>query len=98
MSWKIDCGAWCAAGIFAFPHLVSQPTINTLCWVVCGADAEPGADAIICLSGGRGTRTPECLRLWNEGYGSRLFVSRAKKQRISSFISLNLVIWNLPEQ
>ena len=33
-------------------------------------DAEPGADVIICLSGDRETRNPECLRLWKNGYGS----------------------------
>lgn len=52
-------------------------------------DAEPGADAIICLSGGRGTRTPECLRLWNEGYGSRLFVTEEKTKN-KQFYKLEL--------
>lgn len=42
------------------------------------SDARPGADAIICLSGDRETRTPECLRLWKNGYAKRLFVTEEK--------------------
>ncbi len=41
-------------------------------------DAKPGANAIICLSGDRETRVPECLRLWNQGYGQRLFVTQER--------------------
>ena len=40
--------------------------------------ATKGADAIICLSGGRSTRVPESLRLWNLGYAKLLFVTAAK--------------------
>ena len=39
-----------------------------------------GADAIICLSGGRETRVPESLRLWNQKYSSKLFVTQEKPQ------------------
>ena len=31
-------------------------------------NAEKGADAIICLSGGKQTRVPKTLELWTEGY------------------------------
>ena len=41
-------------------------------------NAQKGADAIICLSGSRQTRTPECLRLWNQGYGRALYVTEEK--------------------
>jgi uncharacterized SAM-binding protein YcdF (DUF218 family) len=41
-------------------------------------NAQKGADAIICLSGSRQTRTPECLRLWNQGYGRVLYVTEEK--------------------
>ena len=41
-------------------------------------NAQKGADAIICLSGDRETRTPECLRLWNQGYGRALYVTEEK--------------------
>ncbi len=52
-------------------------------------DAEPGADAIICLSGDRETRNPECLRLWKEGYAERLFVT-AEKPKNKEFNKLEL--------
>ena len=41
-------------------------------------NAQKGADAIICLSGSRQTRTPESLRLWNQGYGRALYVTEEK--------------------
>ena len=41
-------------------------------------NAQPGADAIICLSGDRETRTPECLRLWKNKFAPRLFVTQEK--------------------
>jgi hypothetical protein len=41
-------------------------------------NAQPGADAIICLSGDRETRTPECLRLWKDKFAPRLFVTQEK--------------------
>ena len=46
-------------------------------WFVV-TNAQPGADAIICLSGGRQTRTPECLRLWKNKFAPRLFVTQEK--------------------
>ncbi len=51
-------------------------TFYAKCFIV--QNATPGADAIICLSGDRETRTPECLRLWNQGYAKRLFVTEEK--------------------
>ena len=46
-------------------------------WFVV-TNAQPGADAIICLSGDRETRTPECLRLWKNKFAPRLFVTQEK--------------------
>ena len=40
--------------------------------------AEKGADAIICLSGGKLTRVPASIRLWSEGYGRELFLTEEK--------------------
>ena len=53
------------------------------------SNATPGADAIICLSGDRETRNPECLRLWKEGYAKRLFVT-AEKPKNKEFNKLEL--------
>ena len=43
-------------------------------------EATKGADALVCLSGGRVTRVPETLRLWNLGYASSIYLTNAKKQ------------------
>ena len=53
------------------------------------SNATPGADAIICLSGDRETRNPECLRLWKDGYAKRLFVT-ADKPKNKEFNQLEL--------
>ena len=53
------------------------------------SNATPGADAIICLSGDRETRNPECLRLWKDGYAKRLFVT-AEKPKNKEFNQLEL--------
>ena len=53
------------------------------------SNAQKGADAIICLSGDRETRTPECLRLWKNGYAKRLFVT-AEKPKNNEFNALEL--------
>ena len=41
-------------------------------------NAQPGADAIICLSGDRETRTPQSLRLWKEKFAPNLYVTQEK--------------------
>lgn len=51
--------------------------------------ATKNADAIICLSGGRTTRVGESLRLWNQGYAKKLFVT-AEKARNKEFSGLEL--------
>jgi len=52
-------------------------------------NATKGADAIICLSGGRTTRVVESLRLWNQGYSNELFVT-SEKPRNAEFSKLEL--------
>ena len=52
-------------------------------------NATKNADAIICLSGGRTTRVGESLRLWNQGYSKKLFVT-AEKPKNSEFAKLEL--------
>ena len=42
-------------------------------------NAEKGADAIICLSGGKQTRVPKTLELWTEGYATKVFLTDQKK-------------------
>lgn len=42
------------------------------------SNPEKGADAIICLSGGKLTRVPKSIRLWSEGYGRELFLTKEK--------------------
>ena len=51
--------------------------------------ATRNADAIICLSGGRTTRVGESLRLWNQGYAGKLFVT-AQKAKNKEFSGLEL--------
>ena len=51
--------------------------------------ATKDADAIICLSGGRTTRVGESLRLWNQGYAKKLFVT-AEKAGNKEFSGLEL--------
>ena len=52
-------------------------------------NATKGADAIICLSGERTTRVVESLRLWNQGYSSKLFVT-SEKPRNAELAQLEL--------
>ena len=59
-------------------------------WLFQKQNATKGADAIICLSGGRTTRVPESLRLWNQNYAKQLFVTDQKPlNREFSKIELN---------
>jgi len=58
-------------------------------WLFQKQNATKGADAIICLSGGRTTRVPESLRLWNRGFAKQLFVT-AEKAKNKEFQKLEL--------
>ena len=61
-------------GVFLF----RTPILSYYAYIFTLQNAEKGADAIICLSGDRETRNPESLRLWNQGYAQRLFVTEEK--------------------
>ena len=91
MSWKSKLIAVLAVPLACLLFLIifhSQLlTIYAGFFVV--SNANPGADAIICLSGDRETRNPECLRLWKEGYAKRLFVT-AEKPKNKEFNQLEL--------
>ncbi|MBT3637539.1 MAG: YdcF family protein [Opitutae bacterium] len=41
--------------------------------------ATKGANALVCLSGGKITRVPETLRLWNQGYAPSIYLTNEKK-------------------
>ena len=43
-------------------------------------NASKGADAIICLSGGKQTRIPKTVELWNLGYSDKVFLTDEKKR------------------
>ena len=61
-----------------FLFLFREPFLTLYARSFILQNAQKGADAIICLSGSRQTRTPECLRLWNRGYGRALYVTEEK--------------------
>ena len=44
-------------------------------------NASKGADAIICLSGGKLTRIPKTVELWNLGYSDKVFLTDEKKKK-----------------
>jgi hypothetical protein len=68
-----------AAGTFLLCIvLLRSPILTLYAHLFTVQNAEKGADAIICLSGSRQTRNPECLRLWNQGYAQRLFATEEK--------------------
>ena len=68
------CGLFLLFGLYLFRAPIL--TLYAHCFVL--QNAQKGADAIICLSGDRETRTAECLRLWNRGFAKRLFVTEEK--------------------
>jgi len=66
-----------ATAIFQFKSILSGYaeffTVN---------NATSGADAIVVLSGGKGTRIPHALKLFAEGYAPRLLLTDEKKLNI----------------
>ena len=75
-----------AAGIFLLClFLLRSPILTLYAHLFTLHNAEKGADAIICLSGDRETRNPESLRLWNQGYAQRLFVTEEKPKNKKCF-------------
>jgi uncharacterized SAM-binding protein YcdF (DUF218 family) len=41
--------------------------------------ASKGANALVCLSGGKSTRVPETIRLWNHGYAPSIYLTQGKR-------------------
>jgi uncharacterized SAM-binding protein YcdF (DUF218 family) len=76
-------------GFFGLLILFHQSILTAYAQWFVVRNITAGADAIICLSGDRETRAPECLRLWNEGYAPRLFVT-AEKPKNKKFNKLEL--------
>ena len=91
MSWgrKFFWGVLSLFGLFGLLILFHQSILTAYAQWFVVRNATVGADAIICLSGDRETRTPESLRLWNEGYSPRLFVT-AEKPKNKEFNQLEL--------
>jgi uncharacterized SAM-binding protein YcdF (DUF218 family) len=75
--------------LFGFLILFHQSILTAYAQWFVVRNATVGGDAIICLSGDRETRIPECLRLWNEGYAPRLFVT-AERPKNKEFNQLEL--------
>ena len=70
----ISCGLF-AAAIFQYKTILSGYaeffTVNNV---------TSGADAIVVLSGGKGTRIPHALKLFAEGFAPRLLLTEEKKR------------------
>ena len=47
----------------------------------------PGADALVVLSGGKFTRIPHALKLFEEGYAPEILLTDEKKIRFSHLFS-----------
>jgi len=78
--------AGCALLFIFGLYLFRAPILTLYAHSFVLQNAQKGADAIICLSGSRGTRTPECLRLWNRGFGKRLFVTEEKPKSAEFYV------------
>ena len=68
--------------VFRKPLLTGYATIFEV------HNATKGADALVCLCGGRTTRIPETLRLWNQGYAPLVWVTEQKNMN-REFSNLN---------
>ncbi len=72
----ISCGLF-AAAIFQYKTILSGYaeffTVNNV---------TSGADAIVVLSGGKGTRIPHALKLFAEGFAPRLLLTEEKKRNL----------------
>jgi uncharacterized SAM-binding protein YcdF (DUF218 family) len=56
-----------------------EPLLTSYARLFSVRTATKGADAIVCLSGGKITRVPETLRLWNQEYAPSIYLTDAKK-------------------
>ena len=65
--------------VFALFLIFRKPLLTGYARLFSVHTATKGADAIVCLSGGKITRVPETLRLWNQGYATSIYLTDEKK-------------------
>ena len=75
--------------IFALFLIFRKPLLTGYARLFSVHTATKGADALVCLSGGKITRVPETLRLWNQGYAPSIYLTDEKKMN-KEFSKLNM--------
>ena len=66
--------------VFALVLIFRKPLLTGYARLFSVHTATKGADALVCLSGGKITRVPETLRLWNQGYAQSIYLTDEKKR------------------
>ena len=66
--------------VFALVLIFRKPLLTGYARLFSVHTATKGADALVCLSGGKITRVPETLRLWNQGYALSIYLTDEKKR------------------
>ncbi len=82
MSWGKKA-LWVVSALFLVFVLVlifRKPLLTGYACLFSVQTATKGADALVCLSGGKATRVPETLRLWNQGYAPSIYLTDEKKR------------------
>ena len=82
MSWGKKA-LWVVSALFLVFVLVlifRKPLLTGYAGLFSVQTASKGADALVCLSGGKTTRVPETLRLWNQGYAPSVYLTDEKKR------------------
>jgi uncharacterized SAM-binding protein YcdF (DUF218 family) len=82
MSWRKKA-LWVVSVLFlafALVLIFRKPLLTGYAGLFSVQTATKGADALVCLSGGKITRVPETLRLWNQGYGPSIYLTDGKKR------------------
>ncbi len=65
--------------LFALVFFFHQSLLEGYARLFVVQTASKGANALVCLSGGKTTRVPETLRLWNHGYAPLIYLTNSKK-------------------
>ena len=65
--------------LFALVFFFRKPLLTGYARLFDVQTASKGANALVCLSGGKTTRVPETLRLWNHGYAPSIYLTDSKK-------------------
>ena len=82
MSWGKKA-LWVVSALFLVFVLVlifRKPLLTGYASLFSVHTATKGADALVCLSGGKITRVPETLRLWNQGYAPSIYLTDEKER------------------